>query len=211
MNYNCWQPQKCHSHETNSGSIEPRILRSSDSLIKNAQKSKDAFEELVRRYQQDVLRSIRVFTQNKSDVEDLAQETWVKFYQAIGKPKPPYHLESSLFTIAQNTARDWLKSQQHRMSRLTNEINTWQLRDSAMLADLRQGLIEKVRNAVDSLSPKNRQVVYEFYICGYSTSQISQRLKVPVSTVHSRLKEARKQLREDFSSIVTASRIRGTC
>ena len=180
-------------------------------LIRDAQKSKDAFERLVKRYQQDVLRSIRVFTQNKSDVEDLAQETWIKVYQAIGKLKPPYHLESWLFKIAQNTAKDWLKSQQHRMSRLTNEIKSWQLQDSAMIANLRQGLIEKVRNAIDSLSPKNRQVVYEFYICGYSASQISQRLRVPVSTVNSRLKEARKQLRQDFSAIVTTSRIRGTC
>ena len=181
------------------------------SLIKNPQKSREAFDKLVKRYHQDVLRSIRAFTQNKSDVDDLAQETWIKVYQAIGKLKPPYHLESWLFKIAQNTAKDWLKSQQRRKSRLTSEIKSWQLRESTMLANLRQGLVEKVRNAVNSLSPKNRQLVYEFYIFGYSASQISQRLKVPVSTVHSRLKEARKQLREDFSSIMTTSRIRGTC
>ena len=173
-----------------------------DPLIKNAQRSKDAFQDLVKRYQQHVFRNIRAFTRNKQDIEDLAQETWIKIYQAIGKLKPPYHLEGWIARIARNTAKDWLKSQQSRISRLTHELKSWHLHDSAVLATFHRGLTEKVRYAVDALSPKCRQVVYEFYMCGYSASEIGQRLHIPVSTVYSRLKEAKKQLGKQFEANV---------
>ena len=173
-----------------------------DPLIRNAQRSKDAFPDLVERYQQHVVRNIRAFTKNRHDIEDLAQETWIKVYQAIGKLKPPYHLEGWIARIARNTAKDWLKSQQCRISRLTHELKSWNLQESAVLATLHRGLTEKVRYAVDALSPRYRQVVYEFYMCGYSASEIGQRLNIPVSTVYSRLKEAKKQLGKQFDGSV---------
>ena len=72
-------------------------------LINNAQMGKDAFEQILRYYQHDIFRIIRVYTQNDSDAEDLAQETWVKVYRSIGKLKPPYHFESWLKKVAVNT------------------------------------------------------------------------------------------------------------
>ena len=177
-------------------------------LIKDAQKGKDAFEQLVRYYQHDVFRIIRVYTQNDSDAEDLAQETWIKAYQSIGKLKEPYHLESWLRTVAVNTAKNWLKSRAYKESQTNDEIESQQLWGSAVIQYQRQKLLEQIRDAIDSLSTKNREVVLDFYICGYSASQISQRLNVPVSTVNSRLKEARKRLREEFESMVAQSNIR---
>jgi len=168
---------------------------------------KDAFEQLVRQYQHDVIRIIRVYTKNDSDAEDLAQETWVKVYRSIWKLRPPYHFESWLKKIAVNTARDWLRSRAYKESQATDEILPQQLWGSAMSQYQRQKLIEEVRDAIDSLSFKNRQVVLDFYICGYSITEISQRLKIPKSTVTGRLQEARKQLRKEFASMVTQSGI----
>ena len=176
-------------------------------LIKDAQRGKEAFEQLVRRYQHDVFRIIRVYTRNDSDAEDLAQETWMKVYQAIGKLKEPYHLESWLKTIAVNTTKDWLSSRARKKSQATDELQPRQLQGDAMLQYRRQQQFEQIRDAIDSLSAKNREVVYDFYICGYSATEVSQRLKIPVSTVNSRLKEARKKLREEFESMVAVSGI----
>jgi DNA-directed RNA polymerase specialized sigma24 family protein len=67
--------------------------------------------------------------------------------------------------------------------------------------------IRNPKSEFRSLSGKNRQVVLDFYICGYSASEISQRLRIPLSTVNYRLKEARKQLREEFESMVAMSSI----
>jgi RNA polymerase sigma factor (sigma-70 family) len=177
-------------------------------LIKDAQKGKDAFEQLVRRYRHDVFRIIRVYTQNDSDAEDLAQDTWLKVYQSIGKLKEPYHLENWLRTVAVNTVKNWLKSRAYKESQATDEIEAKQLWVSGVVQYQRQKLLEQIRDAIDSLSTKNREVVLDFYICGYSASEISQRLSVPVSTVNSRLKEARKKLRKEFESMVAQSAIR---
>lgn len=174
-----------------------------DPLIKRAQRSSDAFQHLVRHYQRHVVRNISVFTKNTHDIEDLAQETWIKVYQAIGKLKPPYHLEGWIATIARNTAKDWLKCQRRNILCLTEELKSWHAEESA--TSLQHGLIEKVRCAIDALSPMYRQVVHEFYMRGYSASEIGQRLHIPVSTVYSRLKEAKKQLGIQFE--VGATRV----
>ena len=187
--------------------MEPMNDKMIVTLIKDAQRGKEAFELLVKRYQHDVFRIIRVYTKNDSDAEDLAQETWMKVYRSIGKLKEPYHLESWLKTIAVNTTKDWLSSRAHRKSQATDEFQPEQLSDSAVLQHQQQQLIGEIRDAIDSLSAKNREVVYDFYICGYSAAEISQRLKVPVSTVTGRLQEARKKLREEFESMVAVSGI----
>lgn len=191
---------KNHRYEINSVNNQ-----CTDPLIKNVQQRKDAFQDLVNRYQQHVVRNIRAITKNNHDIEDLAQETWIKVYQAIGKLKPPYHLEGWIAKIARNTAKDWLKSQQRRISRLTHELKSWHLQESATLANLQYSLMEKVRYAVDMLSPRLRQVVYEFYLHGYSASEIGQRLQIPVGTVYSRLKEAREQLSKQFETSITSA------
>ena len=177
-------------------------------LIENAQMGRDAFEQLVRHYQHDVFRMIRVYTPNDSDAEDLAQETWVKVYRSIRKLKPPYHFDSWLKKVALNTVKDWLRSRGYKESQSTDEIASQQLWGSAVIQYQRQKRIEEIRDAIDSLSEKNRQVVLDFYILGYSASEVSQRLSVPVSTVNSRLKEARKKLREEFEAMVAQSGIK---
>jgi len=183
-------------------------------LIENAQKGKDGFEQLVRRYQHDVFRILRLYTQNDSDAEDLAQETWLKVYQSIRTLKDPHRFPSWLKTIAANTAKDWLSSRIYRNSQETgriegetDEVEPQQLEGAAISEYQRQKRIEKVRDAIDSLSEKNREVVYDFYILGYSRAQISQRLNIPESTVKSRLDEARNQLRKEFATMVAMSRI----
>jgi RNA polymerase sigma-70 factor (ECF subfamily) len=138
-------------------------------LIEDAQKGKAAFEGLVRRYQHDVFRIIRVYTHNDSDADDLAQETWMKVYRSLGKLKDPHRFPGWLKMIAVNTAKDWLKSRAHREFQVTDEIEaetdgmhprqSW---GSAILEYQRQELIERIRDAIDSLSEKNREVVYDF-------------------------------------------------
>jgi len=177
-------------------------------LIKNAQTGKDAFEQLVRLYRHDVFRIIRVYTQNDSDAEDLSQETWIKVYQSLGNLKKLNRFESWLFTIAVNTAKNWLKSRAYRESQATDEMQPQQLWGSAVIQYQRQQLIEEIRDAIDSLSAKNREVVLDFYILGYSAAQISQQLNIPQSTVTGRLQEARKQLRKEFETMVAQSAIR---
>lgn len=176
-------------------------------LVENARKGKEAFEQLVRRYQHDVFRIIRVYTKSDSDVEDLAQETWIKVYRSLGQLKDPRRFESWLKTIAANTAKNWLASCEYKGSQATDEMQPGQLWGSAMSRYQQQKLIEEIRDAIDSLSPKNREVVYDFYICGYSIAEISQRLNLPPSTVTGRLQEARKKLREEFESMVAYSGI----
>jgi len=176
-------------------------------LVENAREGREAFEQLVRRYQHDVFWVVRIYTNIESDAEDLAQETWLKVYRSLGQLKDSRLFESWLKSIAANTAKNWLASRARKESQVTDEMEPQQLFGAAILRYQQQQQFKQIRDAINSLSAKNREVVYDFYICGYSAAEVSQRLKIPISTVNSRLKEARNKLREEFASMVAESGI----
>jgi len=64
--------------------------------------------------------------------------------------------------------------------------------------------LERLWDAVNSLSDIHREAVTMHYFDGYTYEEISEALSIPVSTVQDRLQVARKELRTEFSSDVAA-------
>ena len=115
-----------------------------DPLIKSAQRSNDAFQQLVKTLSAACgAKYLRPSRKISTTLRIWPQETWIKVYQAIGKLKPPYHLEGWIAKIARNTAKDWLKCQQRKISRLTDELKSRHSEASATQTTLQHGLIEE--------------------------------------------------------------------
>jgi len=178
-------------------------------LIQKAKQGDNlAFGELVRRYQHAVMRVARLRTKTLEDAADLAQETFLRAYRYLDRFKPEKRFVNWLLAIATNTAKTWM----------THESRFVPLEETAE-AVLNQRTYEiysgeaiqrQVRDAITGLSKINRTVVDLYYICGYSYAEISKKLRIPQSTVRSRLQESRKQLRKEFVSMVTALRLQET-
>src|SRR5512136_3002063 len=80
-------------------------------LVGRAQKGDmDAFESLVRKYQQTVYAFCRRLTGAHQSADDLAQETFIKAYFALSRFDPRWPLYPWLRKIALNTGLNYLKT-----------------------------------------------------------------------------------------------------
>src|SRR2546427_12416500 len=73
-----------------------------------------AFAEIVRRYQRAIYRVAYGFTRAATDADDLAQETFVRAYQAIGRFRVGEPLYPWLARIASNQALSLLRSRRRK-------------------------------------------------------------------------------------------------
>ncbi|MEK7078290.1 MAG: RNA polymerase sigma factor [Patescibacteria group bacterium] len=76
------------------------------SYIKGEEK---ALEELVSRHLKPVYNFVYRISGSKKDAEDITQETFIKVWRKIKKYNPDKNFKTWLFTIARNTAIDWLR------------------------------------------------------------------------------------------------------
>lgn len=162
---------------------------------------KRAFDLLVLKYQRRVMRLLSRLINNNADIEDVAQETFIKAYRALPNFRGDSAFYTWLYRIAINTANNWLKSQQRRPQTIdllkNNENETFDLIDSltdentpeAMLAS--QQIAHTVNQAMQELPPDLKMAISLREIEGLSYAEIAQTMQCPVGTVRSRIFRAR--------------------
>jgi RNA polymerase sigma-70 factor, ECF subfamily len=141
-------------------------------------------------------------THDRTEAEDLVQETYLRAARAFGRLLPDSNLKSWLFAIMRNIWRNQLR---HRHSGPqfvemdAEETNRIEWLDHTA-PDPHAVLIEKVeraqvRDAIASLPTHYREVIVLRDLEGFSYQQIATILHCPAGTVMSRLGRARAQLR----------------
>lgn len=175
-------------------------------LVRHAQGGDiESFSELVRRYQERVYGTVYHMTANHEDANDLAQETFIKAWHALGSFKG----ESSFFTwvyrIAVNKTLNFLKQRRNRTPQMSLDdldqnaehdpdlvalISERTPRRDAGLAELQ----ERLNGAMLKLSEPHRMVVTLHDIQGMPHEEIARIMDCNVGTVRSRLFYARQQL-----------------
>ncbi len=168
--------------------------------------NKVAFGELVNRYQNYMYRLVYKRTLNREDAEDLAQETFCKAFLRLKQIREPNKFKGWLKQVAVNICTDWLQARSNEQEVTAplkeNEQSTLDEQSLQSFADER--ILEELRDAIHSLSEINREAVIMHYLEGYSYQEISEELGIPVSTVRSRLQEARRNLRIDLRAAAAA-------
>lgn len=172
------------------------------------QKARDgdltAYDELVRRYQERIYATIYHMTSNHEDANDLAQETFIKAFQALKSFKGGSSFYTWAYRIAVNKTINFLKQRRHRSHLSLNDLDfnaehdpdlvalvsdKTPRRDSA-LAELQ----EKLNEAMQKLSEPHRLVVTLHDVQGLPHEEIAEIMECNVGTVRSRLFYARQQL-----------------
>lgn len=77
-----------------------------------------AFEALVRKYQPRVFATVRRYSRRDSEVEDIAQDIFIKVYQKLATYRKDAPFEHWLMRLAVRTCYDALRA--HRRNRETN-------------------------------------------------------------------------------------------
>lgn len=171
-----------------------------------------AYDELVKRYQERIYATIYHMTSNHEDANDLAQESFIKAYQALKSFKGGSSFYTWLYRIAVNKTINFLKTRKNKYHMSLNDLDFNAENDPDLVAlvsdktPLRDaGLSElqkKLNEALLKLSEPHRTVVVLHDVQGVSHEEIAEILGCNVGTVRSRLFYARQELQGHLSEYI---------
>jgi RNA polymerase sigma-70 factor (ECF subfamily) len=188
-------------------------------LVERVQRGdKAAFDLLVSKYQRKIFRLLSRLIRDSAEIEDVAQEAFVKAYRAL----PNFRGESAFYTwlyrIAINTAKNYLVSQGRRAPTTTeNEIEDAEtFDDGEYLRDLNtpdsmlltKQVAEAVNRAIDQLPEDLRTAIVLRELEGLSYEEIAESMNCPIGTVRSRIFRAREAIAEELRPILDTSKDR---
>ena len=182
-------------------------------LVRRAQQEDlDAYDLLIRRYQERIYATLYNMTSNHEDANDLTQETFIKAYKALKS----FKVDSSFFTwiyrIGVNKTINFLKQRKNRSAMSLNDLDFNAEHDPDLVALVSDktpyrdaGLSElqdRLNAAMLKLSEPHRLVVTLHDIQGLPHEEIAKIMECNVGTVRSRLFYARQQLQALLSDFL---------
>jgi RNA polymerase sigma-70 factor (ECF subfamily) len=183
------------------------VERSDRELVRECRRgNKDAFRVLVERYQRKVLSVAAGMLQNQDDALEVTQEAFVKAYRNLDGFKGESSFYTWLYRIVVNLAIDRRRRERrHGMVALEDrpgggedleaDLPSQRLSDPYQQAKSRE-LGDRLRNAIEDLTPDQKAAILLREVEGLSYDEISQVMQCPKGTVMSRLHYARKALQE---------------
>lgn len=151
---------------------------------------RDAFRELVLRYQSRIVTLLYRYTRDQGIAEDLGQETFLRLYRALGRVDLAQPLKPYLFRIAVNAARDWAR--RGGSKEISFDDDTDWVEDASDNVEERLTL----EDAVMQLPLIYREAIALHYSMGLGYGEIARALAISEETVRTRLRRALEQLRK---------------
>lgn len=178
-----------------------------EQYLKGDEKS---FEILVKRYLKPIYVFISRYLRNRFDIEDIVQEIFLKVWRNINKFDQEKKFKTWIFTIAKNTALDFLKKKKTiPFAAFENEGGENFIEnksfDSLMPLDKvveRKDLMDKLFSAIEKLPPKYSQILFFYYGNGFTFQEISEIFGQPLNTIKSRHKRAIAILKKLFPDLL---------
>lgn len=163
----------------------------------------EAFARLVAIYQHKIYNIAYRFFNNSFDAQDVAQETLIKIYRALGSYQIGRSFGSWVYMITINTCRDLAKQRKrHPVVSLDDEEK---VHISAVLSDdgpspeksyLDEEAEQLLKKMISELPEIYREVIILREIAGLRYEEISDGLQISLGTVKSRINRGRLLLRE---------------
>lgn len=176
--------------------------QSDELLVKKVQEGDtNAYNVLVIKYQYKVAQIISKFVANNADINDIAQDAFIKAYKAINSFRGESSFYTWLYRIVVNAAKTFLESNsKHKNSIDVDSPEFQSIDDQGILASKdtpdriieSQELHEVILKAMNDLPKELREAITLREIEGMSYDDMAIALKVPVGTVRSRIFRARE-------------------
>ena len=186
-------------------------------LVERAQRGdKQAFELLVVKYQRKLARLLSRFIRDPGEVEDVAQEAFIKAYRALPSFRGDSAFYTWLYRIGINAAKNYLVAMGRRAPTTTEhdaeEAESFedgdQLRDintpENMLMSKQVATV--VNAAMNELPEELRTAITLREIEGLSYEEIAEIMNCPIGTVRSRIFRAREAIAEKLRPMLDISK-----
>jgi RNA polymerase sigma-70 factor (ECF subfamily) len=178
-------------------------------LVREAQRGNTAaFEELVRHYDQAVLRLAMHLTSSESEAQDIYQDAFLKAYRSIGNFRFECSFYTWIYRIVSNLCLDHLRKKQVRKEDAPVGVDEEgkpydvleQLPDGRAGADPERDLMsrelrKRIQHALDRLSPRERMVFELKHYHGLKLRTVGEILHTTEETAKNTLFRATQKLR----------------
>jgi RNA polymerase sigma-70 factor (ECF subfamily) len=197
--------------------IDARALQRTedDELIREAQRGdRSAFDSLVRRYDQSVLRLALHMLGNEQDAQDVHQEAFLKAYRHLGNFRFECSFYTWLYRIVTNLCLDHLRRRKSRredpatvldsrgdeMDLLSNISDTRAMANPARELD-RKLMAASINEALGKLTPRERTVFELKHYQGLKLRTIGEMLSTTEETAKNTLFRATRKLRANLAEL----------
>lgn len=176
---------------------------------------KRAFELLVEKYRRKIGRLLSRMVRDPEEIEDIAQETFIKAYRALPQFRGDAAFYTWLYRIAVNTAKNYLAARNRNMLTVSDvagdEEEGGEERYAAPDIDtpdaqlLSKQIAYAVNEAVEALPEELRTAITLREIEGMSYEDIANFMGCPIGTVRSRIFRAREAIAAKLRPILGTS------
>ncbi len=162
-----------------------------------------AFKSIIRRYKNPVAQIVYKLVRDRSQLEDLTQEVFIKAFQHLGDFDYQHQFASWLFKITNNHCIDYIRKKRLRVYSIDDQLKTedgevsYEIPDSTYEPDLnllREQKSRLIRQAIDSLPKKYREVIVLRHQEELTYEEIADRTGLPVNTIKVQLFRAREMM-----------------
>lgn len=166
-----------------------------------------AFGELVRRHRSFVLALVYRLCGDATQAEDIAQDAFLRAWQALPGFRGQAAFRTWLYRIASNVALEQLR---HAKPTVDIEGIPLAAQDTPEDDALHTEQCAEVQAAILQLPVQSRLVLILREYEGLSYKEIASTLDIPIGTVMSRLNYARQRLQRDLAPYIQSSAVEGT-
>ena len=181
-------------------------ISSDEILLDRARKGdQNAFREILERHQHTVARTVAGMLGNTSEVDDVVQVVFIRFYKTLHRFRGEAACCTYLTRIAINASLDVLRRRKTLRSRFISrddENKTLPEPGAYDSESERFDRIQLINSAMNQLKPHHRAVVVLRLIDGYSVIETAELLGIAQGTVMSRLSRATAHLRTILGPIL---------
>lgn len=148
------------------------------------------FESLLNDNKCTIERYVYFRVSNKEDAKDILQETYLTAFQKFNCLNDEKRFKSWIIKIAKNKCNDYYRKQKPDL------VSNYDLD----LCASKSGINERFEmiEIINSLKDNEREILNLYYFAGYSQSDISKMLNIPIGTVKSRLHSARNNFKKEY-------------
>ena len=203
----------CHAGPSAGHSIEraQKLSVSDDELVGRTRAGdREAFTQLVERYQRRILQLALSFVRNERDAEEVVQDAFLRVHLGITAFRGTSSFYTWLYRIVVNLAID-AKRRPHKQGvaweSIAESVNDTRSFDLPRISDSdphealsRVELSRRISSAMTHLPPYHRAVIVMREIDGMSYQEMAESLRISKGTVMSRLFHARRRLQRSLSS-----------
>lgn len=173
-------------------------------LVVRARDNKDerAYAELMTKYRDSIFYMMLKMVKNEDDADDLTIEAFGKAFNRLHQYTPNYAFSTWLFRIATNNCIDFIRKKKMVTFSIDKDNDdedsmTYQIRDNRLDPEekfIRKQKIRIMREIVEQLKPRYKNLIVLRYFRELSYDEIAQETELPIGTVKAQLFRAREQL-----------------